>query len=72
MDLLTPTVNVPAERAKLRRLRDEIHAEAQARLAYERKYTARGYVRMTYVADAPITAPAEAKQEPKHEMEAAA
>ena len=45
MDLLTPSVNVPAERAKLRRLRNEINAQAQARLEYERKYTARGYRR---------------------------
>jgi len=45
MDLLTPSVNVPAERAKLRRLRNEINAEAQARLEYQRHYTARGYRR---------------------------
>ena len=45
MDLLTPAVNVPAERAKLRRLRNEINAAAQARLNYERNYTARGYRR---------------------------
>ena len=45
MDLLTPTVNVPAERAKLRRLRNEINADAQARLTRERNYTARGYRR---------------------------
>lgn len=42
---LTPSVNVPAERAKLRRLRNEINEEAQARLNYERNYTARGYRR---------------------------
>lgn len=42
---LTPSVNVPAERAKLRRLRNEINADAQARLTYERNYTARGYRR---------------------------
>ena len=42
---LTPSVNVPAERAKLRRLRNEINAAAQARLNYERNYTARGYRR---------------------------
>ena len=45
MDLLTPTVNVAAERAKLRRLRNEINADAQARLAHQRNYTARGYRR---------------------------
>ena len=41
----TPSVNVPAEREKLRRLRNEINAAAQARLNYERNYTARGYRR---------------------------
>lgn len=45
MDLLTPSVNVPAERAKLRRLRNEINTEAQARLEYQRNHTARGYRR---------------------------
>lgn len=43
MDLLTPTVNVPAERAKLRRLRDEIAADVAAREAYAKRYTRRGY-----------------------------
>lgn len=42
---LTPSVNVPAERAKLRALRDEIAADAQQRLAHQRKYTARGFLR---------------------------
>ena len=32
MDLLTPSVNVPAEREKLRRLRNEIAADVQERL----------------------------------------
>jgi hypothetical protein len=45
MDLLTPSINVPAERARLRTLRDEIHADAQHRLAIQRKYTARGFLR---------------------------
>lgn len=45
MDLLTNSVNVPAEREKLRRLRDEINADAQQRLAHQRKYTARGFLR---------------------------
>ena len=45
MDLLTHTVNVPAERAKLLRLRNEINADAQHRLTIERNYTARGYRR---------------------------
>ena len=53
MDLLTPTVNVPAERAKLRRLRNEINEEAQARLEYERNYTARGY-RRAQVSELPV------------------
>lgn len=46
MDLLTPTVNVPAERAKLRRLRDEIAADVAAREAYAKRYTRRGYPRL--------------------------
>lgn len=45
MDLLTNSVNVPAEREKLRVLRDEINADAQHRLAIQRKYTARGFLR---------------------------
>lgn len=46
MDLLTCTVNVPAERAKLRRLRDEIAADVAAKDAYDRKYTRRGFSRL--------------------------
>jgi hypothetical protein len=45
MDLLTNSVNVPAERAKLRVLRDEINANAQLRLAHQRQYTSRGFLR---------------------------
>ena len=45
MDLLTPCVNVPAERAKLRALRDEIAADVQARKEHERRYTPRGFLR---------------------------
>jgi hypothetical protein len=60
MALLTPTVNVAAERAKLRRLRNEINADAQARLAYERHYTARGY-RRAQVAELPVV------PSPRHE-----
>lgn len=45
MDLLTHTVNVPAERAKLRRLRDEIAAHVEQREAEQRKYGFRGYMR---------------------------
>ena len=44
-DLLTPSVNVPAERAKLRRLRDEIAAHVEQREAEQRKYGFRGYLR---------------------------
>lgn len=51
MDLLTPTVNVPAERAKLLALRNEIAADVEHRKAIERKYTARGFVRLDYVPD---------------------
>lgn len=46
MDLLTPTINVPAERAKLRRLRDEIAADLAAREAYAKRYTRRGFQRL--------------------------
>jgi hypothetical protein len=42
---LTPSVNVPAERAKLRRLRDEIAADVELRKEHQRKYTARGFLR---------------------------
>lgn len=45
MFFLTPPVNVPAERAKLRQLRNEINAQAQARLKAERNYADRGYGR---------------------------
>lgn len=45
MDLLTPCVNVPAERAKLRALRNEIAADVQARKEHERRYTPRGFLR---------------------------
>lgn len=45
MDLLTPCVNVPAERAKLLALRNEIAADVQARKDHERRYTPRGFLR---------------------------
>lgn len=45
MDLLTPPINVPAERAKLRALRDEFHERAMQEAEYRRRYTARGYPR---------------------------
>lgn len=50
-DLLTPTVNVPAEKAKLRRLRNEIAADVQRREAEQRKYSPRGFVRLEFVSD---------------------
>lgn len=50
-DLLTPTVDVPAEKAKLRRLRNEIAADVKRREAEQRKYSPRGYVRIDYVPD---------------------
>jgi hypothetical protein len=43
MDLLTPTINVPAERAKLLRLRNEIAADVAHREAIQRKYSPRGF-----------------------------
>ena len=46
MDLLTPTVNVQAERLKLRKLRNEINEQAQQRLKQERKFTDPGYGRL--------------------------
>ena len=45
-DLLTPTVNVPAERLKLRKLRNEINEQAQRRLKQEHKFHDRGYGRL--------------------------
>lgn len=55
-DFLTPAVNVPAERAKLRALRDEIAAQVADREAYERRYTPRGYLR-THMPDLQTLAP---------------
>lgn len=60
MDLLTPTVNVPAERAKLRRLRDEIAADVAAREAYAKRYTRRGYQRLP---DVPALAAEEVRRD---------
>lgn len=51
MDLLTPSVNVPAERARLRELRNEIAADVAHREAIQRKYTPRGFLRLDYVPD---------------------
>lgn len=47
MDLLTPSVNVPAERAKLRRLRDEIAADVEKRNEQNRMFSVRGFRRFT-------------------------
>lgn len=57
-DLLTPSINVPAERAKLRTLRNEIAADVAHREAHQRKYTARGFLRDVQ--------PLEAQGEPRH------
>lgn len=43
VDLLTPSINVPAEREKLRRLRNEIAADVALREAHQRKYSPRGF-----------------------------
>jgi hypothetical protein len=59
-DLLTCTVNVPAERAKLRRLRDEIAADVAAREAYAKRYTRRGYPRLP---DVPALAAEEVRRD---------
>lgn len=40
---LTPPVNVPAERAKLRALRDEIAADVARKEAVRREYSPRGF-----------------------------
>lgn len=53
MDLLTNSVNVPAERAKLRALRDEFNAKAQHRITTWREYTARGFLRDVQPLEAP-------------------
>lgn len=43
MDLLTTSVNVPAEREKLRQLRNEIAADVAHREDLARRYGVRGY-----------------------------
>ena len=63
MDLLTPSVNVPAERARLRELRHEIAADVAHREAIQRKYTPRGFLRLDYVPDVHEL---EAKGQPTH------
>lgn len=42
-DLLTESINVPAERAKLRQLRNEIAADVARREDYQRRYSPRGW-----------------------------
>lgn len=49
MDLLTHSVNVPAEREKLRVLRNEIAADVEHREAIQRKYSPRGFLKLSYV-----------------------
>ena len=44
---LTHSVNVPAEREKLLRLRNEIAADVERREEHQRKYTARGFLRQS-------------------------
>lgn len=60
MDLLTPSINVPAERAKLRALRDEIARDVAHREAIQRKYSPRGFPLL------PDMHPLEAKAKPRH------
>lgn len=60
MDLLTPSINVPAERQKLRALRNEIAADVAHREAYERKYSPRGWPLL------PDVQPLEAQGQPAH------
>lgn len=45
-DLLTPSVNVPAEREKLRRLRDEIAADVEQRERLTSLHGVRGFRRL--------------------------
>ena len=59
-DLLTPSINVPAEREKLRALRNEIAADVAHREAIQRKYSPRGFPLL------PDVHPLEAKGKPAH------
>lgn len=59
-DLLTPSVNVPAEREKLRALRNEIAADVAHREAIQRKYSPRGFPLL------PDVHPVEAQGKPAH------
>lgn len=60
MDLLTPSINVPAEREKLRDLRNEIAADVAHREAIQRKYSPRGFPLL------PDVHPLEAQGKPGH------
>lgn len=60
MDLLTPSINVPAERQKLRALRNEIAADVALREAYQHKYSPRGFPLL------PDVHPMEAQGKPGH------
>ena len=60
MDLLTPSINVPAEREKLRQLRNEIAADVAQREAIQRKYSPRGWPLL------PDVQPLEAQGKPAH------
>lgn len=42
-DLLTPSVNVPVEREKLRKLRDEIARDVAFREALKKRFSPRGF-----------------------------
>ena len=44
---LAHSVNVPAEREKLRRLRNDIAADFERRKDLQRKYTDRGFLRQS-------------------------
>lgn len=60
MDLLTPSINVPAEREKLRALRNEIAADVAHREAIQRKYSPRGFPLL------PDVHPLETQRKPGH------
>lgn len=60
MDLLTPSINVPAEREKLRALRNEIAADVAHREAIQRKYSPRGFPLL------PDVRPLETQGKPSH------
>ena len=59
-DLLTHSINVTAERAKLRALRDEIARDIAYREAIQRKYSPRGFPLL------PDVQPLETQGKPSH------